>query len=74
MLLNGQEVEVEGLAERMATMVPETRDKVVTYRGDARSEHATFVRVLEAAQAAGADHVDVAHDYEGGSESGRVAD
>ena len=73
-LLNGQEVEVEGWAERLATMVPETRDKVVPYRGDARSEHATFVRVLEAAQAAGADHVDVAHDYEGGSESRRVAD
>ena len=74
MLLNAQEVEVDELAARLAAMVPETRHKVVTYRGDAQSDHAMFVRVLEAAQAAGADHVDVAHDYAGGSESSRVAD
>ena len=73
-LLNGQDVDVDGLAARLATMVPETRNKVVTYRGDARSDHAMFVRVLEAAQAAGADHVDVAHDYVDGLESSRVVD
>ena len=62
-LLNGQEIRVEELASKLVPMVAQARRKVVTYRGDARSDHATFVRVLEAAQAAGSLHVDVAHDY-----------
>ena len=62
-LLNGQEIRVEELPSKLVPMVAQARRKVVTYRGDARSDHATFVRVLEAAQAAGAVHVDVAHDY-----------
>ena len=61
-LLNGQEVSVEELSEQLVPMVAGARRKVVTYRADARSDHATFVRVLEAARAAGAAHVDVAHD------------
>jgi len=66
-LLNAQEISVEELAGRLRPLVAGTRRKVVTYRGDARSDHATFVRVLEAAQMAGASHVDVAHDYVDGS-------
>lgn len=62
-LLNGQEIPVEELASKLVPMVSQARRKVVTYRGDARSDHATFVRVLEAAQAAGCLNVDVAHDY-----------
>lgn len=62
-LLNGRELDLEQLDERLAPLVSESRRKVVTYRGDARSDHATFVRVLEAARNAGAKHVDVAHDY-----------
>ena len=68
-LLNRQEISVAELAERLKLLVAGTRRRVVTYRGDARSDHATFVRVLEAAQAAGASHVDVAHDYVGESGS-----
>ncbi len=62
-LLNGQELSMGELSERLSPLVSGSRRKVVTYRGDARSDHATFVRVLEAARAAGAKHVDVAHDY-----------
>ena len=62
-LLNGRELDLEQLDERLAPLVSESRRKVVTYRGDARSDHATFVRVLEAARAAGAKHVDVAHEF-----------
>jgi len=62
-LLNGRELRMGELSERLAPLVSGSRRKVVTYRGDARSDHATFVRVLEAARAAGAKHVDVAHDY-----------
>ena len=62
-LLNGRKLDLEELSERLAPLVSGSRRKVVTYRGDARSDHATFVRVLEAARSAGAKHVDVAHDY-----------
>ncbi len=62
MLLNAEEIRVEELPVRLSAMVSGSRRKVVTYRGDSGSDHATFVRVLEAAQAAGADHVDVVYD------------
>ena len=62
MLLNAEEISVEDLSVRLSAMVSGTRRKVVTYRGDSGSDHATFVRVLEAAEAAGADHVDVVYD------------
>ncbi len=62
MLLNGREIAIETLSESLRPLVARARRKVVTYRGDARSNHATFVRVLEAAQQAGAVHVDVAHE------------
>ncbi len=61
MLLNAEEIRVEELPVRLSAMVSGSRRKVVTYRGDSGSDHATFVRVLEAAQAAGADHVDVVY-------------
>ncbi len=61
MLLNAEEIRVEELSVRLSAMVSGSRRKVVTYRGDSGSDHATFVRVLEAAQAAGADHVDVVY-------------
>ena len=62
-LLNARRLDPEELAEQLVPLVSASRRKVVTYRGDARSDHATFVRVLEAARKAGAKHVDVAHDY-----------
>ena len=62
MLLNAEEIAVEELSVRLSALVSGTRRKVVTYRGDSGSDHATFVRVLEAAEAAGADHVDVVYD------------
>ena len=62
MLLNTEEISVEDLSVRLSAMVSGSRRKVVTYRGDSGSDHATFVRVLEAAEAAGADHVDVVYD------------
>lgn len=62
MLLNAEEISVEELSVRLSAMVSGSRRKVVTYRGDSGSDHATFVRVLEAAEAAGADHVDVVYD------------
>ena len=62
MLLNAEEISVEELSVRLSAMVSGSRRKVVTYRGDSESDHATFVRVLEAAEAAGADHVDVVYD------------
>ena len=65
MFVNSDEIDVEELAERLRVLLSSARQKVVTYRGDAGSDHATFVRVLEAAQAAGAAHVDVAHDAVG---------
>ena len=65
MFVNSEEIVVEELAERLRVLLSSARQKVVTYRGDAGSDHATFERVLEAAQAAGAAHVDVAHDAVG---------
>jgi biopolymer transport protein ExbD len=62
MLLNAEEILIEELSVRLSAMVSGSRRKVVTYRGDSGSNHATFVRVLEAAEAAGADHVDVVYD------------
>ena len=62
-LLNARKLDLEELAEQLVPLVSASRRKVVTYRGDSRSDHATFVRVLEAARSAGAKHVDVAHDY-----------
>ena len=62
-LLNARKLDLEELAEQLVPLVSASRRKVVTYRGDARSDHATFVRVLEAARAAGAKHVDVAHEF-----------
>ena len=62
MLLNAEEIPVEELSARLSAMVSGSRRKVVSYRGDSGSDHATFVRVLEAAEAAGADHVDVVYD------------
>ena len=62
MLLNAEEISVEELSVRLSAMVSGSRRKVVTYRGDSGSDHATFVRVLEAAEAAGVDHVDVVYD------------
>ncbi|MFP6701420.1 MAG: biopolymer transporter ExbD [Planctomycetaceae bacterium] len=62
MLLNAEEIPVEELSARLSAMVSGSRRKVVTYRGDSGSDHATFVRVLEAAEAAGVDHVDVVYE------------
>ena len=62
MFVNADEIGMEELGDRLRLLLSRARRKVVTYRGDAGSDHATFVKVLEAAQAAGADHVDVAHD------------
>jgi biopolymer transport protein ExbD len=62
MFVNADEIGKEELGDRLRLLLSRARRKVVTYRGDAGSDHATFVKVLEAAQAAGADHVDVAHD------------
>ncbi len=63
LLLNGEEIPVGDLVGRLTSLVAAASRKVVTYRGDARSDHAAFVRVLEAAQRAGAEHVDVAHEF-----------
>ncbi len=70
-LLNGSEVSLQSLRERLGPLLSRSKRKVVTYRGDAGSTHGTFVRVLDAARAAGADHVDVAHDLEEGDGLGR---
>ena len=62
MFVNAEEIEIEELADRLRVLLSGARQKLVTYRGDAGSDHATFVRVLEAAQVAGAAQVEVAHD------------
>ena len=67
-LLNGTEIPLESLSEQLGPLVRRSKRKVVTYRGDAGSTHGTFVRVLDAARSAGADHVDVSHDLEGASD------
>ena len=61
-LVNGTESSLESLSETFRPLLARSKNRVVTYQGDASSRHAVFVRVLDAARAAGARHVDVAHE------------
>jgi biopolymer transport protein ExbD len=49
------------LESRLKPLIDKSKRRVVTFQGDPRIEYQWFVRVLDAARAAGAEHIDVAH-------------
>jgi len=60
--VNHTEVAVEQLTEHLRPLVAKSEKKVVSVRGDEGMRYEFFVKVLDAAQAAGAAHVSIAHD------------
>jgi len=59
--LNKEAVAPEELEARLRPLVAQSKQKVVTFRGDQQAPYQHFVRALEAARASGAAHLDVAH-------------
>ena len=59
--LNAERIAAEDLHGRLRPLIARSRDKVVTFRGDAATRYEWFVKVLDAARAGGAVHVNVAH-------------
>jgi biopolymer transport protein ExbD len=59
--VNGEAVDVTRLEDHLRPLVAKTKDRVVTFRGDRTMPYEHFVRAVDAARAAGAIHIDVAH-------------
>jgi biopolymer transport protein ExbD len=61
MFVNTQIVAPEHLRDELAPLLARSRHKVITFRGDEKMQYENFVRVLDAARAAGAVNVNIAH-------------
>ncbi len=59
--VDNQRIDAARLESELRPRVEKSRQKVVTFRGDQKMPYQWFVRVLDAARAAGAVHVDVVH-------------
>ncbi|MBL8792379.1 MAG: biopolymer transporter ExbD [Planctomycetia bacterium] len=59
--LNRLEIAAEELEPRLRPLVSESKHRIVTFRGDRKMPYECFVRALDAARAAGAVHLDIAH-------------
>lgn len=64
--INTEPVSLETLRARLPEVVAQSKQKVVTIRGDSEMPYDFFVQALSAAQTSGAIHVNIAHDWPGG--------
>ena len=60
--VNSKPVAAEQLEATIRPQLAQSRDKVVTFRGDRKIPFQLFVRALDAARASGAVHLDIVHD------------
>jgi len=60
--LNREEIDAGQLEGRLRPLLAESRHRVVTFRGDRRMPYERFVKAVDAARAAGAAHIDIAHE------------
>ena len=61
-LLNQEPIRFDELQARLKPLLSRARSKVVTFRGGKKLDYEIFVKSVDAARAAGAVHLNVAHD------------
>ncbi len=61
--VNNEGTDSEGLAEALRGALAESKENVVTFRGDERVPYKTVVSVIDASRRAGAESLDMAHDF-----------
>ena len=59
--VNGQPSDPARLEETLRPLLARSKDRIVTFRGDEKIPYEWFVKVLDASRAAGAAHVEIAH-------------
>ncbi len=59
--INQEPVRFEELRDRLTPLLTKAKNKIVTFRGDKKLDYEIFVKSLDAARAAGAIHMNVAH-------------
>ena len=59
--VNAEPIAPSGLEAKLRTLLVRSRHKVVTFRGDQNMRYQSFLDALDAARAAGALHLDIAH-------------
>lgn len=64
--VNGEALSWDQVTERLRRLLDGAEPKAVSVRCDQTAPHRYFVRVLEAARACGADHVNVAYQQQAG--------
>lgn len=64
--LGDERIELEGLEATLKPLIAKSKNRVVTFRGDSKIPYEWFVKVLDAARASGAVHIDVVHDVPAG--------
>jgi len=64
--LNGESADPDRLADRLRPLLARSRDRTVTFRGDEKTPYELFVKALDAARIAGAEHFDIDHQEPGG--------
>ena len=60
--LGNERIDPEQLEPLLKPRIAQSQKRIVTFRGDAKIPYQWFVRVLDAARASGAVHIDVIHD------------
>lgn len=64
--VNGEPADPNPMAERLRPLLERSRNHVVTFRGDEKIPYELFVKALDAARLAGAEHFDIDHQEPGG--------
>jgi len=59
--VNTQVVPLEQLQNHLRPLLERSQQKVVTFRGDEKIRYELFIKALDAARAAGAAHINIAH-------------
>lgn len=60
--VNSKPVAADQLEAILTPQIAQSKDKVVTFRGDRKIPYQLFVRALDAARASGAVHLDIVHE------------
>ena len=64
MFVNQSRVTEDELHDALKPLLEKARQKIVTFRGDRKTPHEVFVRVLDASRRAGAATMNIAHQGE----------
>jgi biopolymer transport protein ExbD len=67
--LGSDRIDPQHLEAALKPRISQSKNRVVTFRGDAKIPYEWFVKVLDAARASGAAHIDVIHDLPAGANS-----